>query len=153
MAAIHPQVRLYGKGFASDETGDGPSSLPPRFPDVDTAKNGADVLYNMWKNAQKGDLPKTVKVIVLSDAKVEVHANGTVKAYINATSLMSVAPDDAIQKSWIDNCATIQMMKIMVGGEGYGCAGQYIIIDGRSEANCKESVGRMRRDSKPVIER
>eukprot|EP00519_Triparma_laevis_P015980 CAMPEP_0182495684 /NCGR_PEP_ID=MMETSP1321-20130603/4444_1 /TAXON_ID=91990 /ORGANISM="Bolidomonas sp., Strain RCC1657" /LENGTH=133 /DNA_ID=CAMNT_0024699125 /DNA_START=29 /DNA_END=426 /DNA_ORIENTATION=+ len=129
--AIHPQVRLYGKGFASDETGDGPSSLLPRFPDVDTAKEGADVLYNMWKNAQKGALPKTLKVIVLSDAKSIIDADGSLKAYINVTSLMFDAPTDSVQKSWIDACSTIKTLKFMVGGEGYGCAGQYIIIDGR----------------------
>ena len=125
--------------------------LPQRFPDDDTAKSGADVLYDMWKNANNGALPTLLKVIVLCDAKVLVHADGTVKVYINASSLMSDAPDDAVQASWINACATIKTMKHMVGG--YGCAGQYIIIDGRSEANCKESVGRMRRDSKPVIDR
>ena len=87
--------------------------LPQRFPDDDTAKSGADVLYDMWKNANNGALPTLLKVIVLCDAKVLVHANGTVKAYINASSLMSDAPDDAVQGSWINACATMKMMKFM----------------------------------------
>ncbi|GMH58390.1 hypothetical protein TrRE_jg8770 [Triparma retinervis] len=129
--------------------------VPQREPNNIVARAGATLLYEQWKAAQ-GPGPAsnfTLKVLILSDAKLEVGEGGILVAFVSAMSYMEGPPDDPITQSWTDNCATNKIVRFLVGGDqgGYGCVGNYIIINGRSQTNCKESVARMRRDSHPVV--
>jgi hypothetical protein len=126
-----------------------------RVPDINAAREGATILFNQWMaeqaDPQHPDL--ILKILAVSDAKTFLDANEDIVAHVSAMNLVHNAPVNLTQKSHLDGCSTIKMVKFMVGGDGYGCKGRYIIINGRSEANCKESVAKMRRDSRPVIEK